>query len=477
MKEEVFSKLPQLDLGQLGQCGVQLNVTIPPAKMGNKTAVRSMILRHLTSEAVEDAEDVEEVFQALLVLVDRLLGPVIAPVIAAEVAKTETTDTNTEAVEDENKSTEGKIKMESKVDEGKGETSYAAATGNQIDEKTITTHSTGTTRLELSRFKEFKVKPGTFGGDNKLNYKSLVYQIQEAKSLKHTDREIVSGIISGMKADSALQNYFQGKFNWTLDSCLTHLQNICDVRESTVLLDLLRDAAQGDTDPKETEMNFLLRVLGYRDDIVEVSKDEEEPISEAAVQKKMFRTLSVGFKKDTIRLMLGPLLKTGKVEDHVLMKEVKQAMALQKESEDKSSGGNSCNNLNASKMAQRSEMDEKVLKLLDKLDSRMGKMEVQVNTINEKQQQYNNNNHNNNNHNDNNNSTATTTTTTGEGARRGGGGGNGGGGGGNRYRFIKCTSCEERRVYCTHCSLCGKGGHKRRDCTAAAADGNGNLNE
>ena len=32
-------------------------------------------------------------------------------------------------------------------------------------------------------------------------------------------------------------------------------------------------------------------------------------------------------------------------------------------------------------------------------------------------------------------------------------------------RYIKCKSCEERTVYCTHCNKCGKGGHKRRDCT------------
>ena len=156
MKDEVFSKLPQLDLQQLGQCGVQLNVVIPPSKLGNKSAVRSVILRHLTSEAVEEGEDVEEVFQALLALVDRLLGPVIAPVIAAEeeVAKTETTETNTEAVEDGRKSAEtGNIKIESEVDGRKSGTSSAAATGRQIDERTITTtqNSTGTTRLELSR--------------------------------------------------------------------------------------------------------------------------------------------------------------------------------------------------------------------------------------------------------------------------------------------------------------------------------------
>ena len=37
-------------------------------------------------------------------------------------------------------------------------------------------------------------------------------------------------------------------------------------------------------------------------------------------------------------------------------------------------------------------------------------------------------------------------------------------------KFIKCKSCEERKVYCTHCNKCGKGGHKRRDCTAEEAE-------
>ena len=31
-------------------------------------------------------------------------------------------------------------------------------------------------------------------------------------------------------------------------------------------------------------------------------------------------------------------------------------------------------------------------------------------------------------------------------------------------RFIKCKPCEDARVYCTHCALCGESGHKRRDC-------------
>ena len=49
------------------------------------------------------------------------------------------------------------------------------------------------------------------------------------------------------------------------------------------------------------------------------------------------------------------------------------------------------------------------------------------------------------------------------------GAGNASGGGGDsrrsRRKYCKCQSCEERGVYCTHCSKCGESGHKRKDCT------------
>ena len=33
-----------------------------------------------------------------------------------------------------------------------------------------------------------------------------------------------------------------------------------------------------------------------------------------------------------------------------------------------------------------------------------------------------------------------------------------------KFKFIKCANCEEKRAFCTHCSNCGEGGHKRHDC-------------
>ena len=43
--------------------------------------------------------------------------------------------------------------------------------------------------------------------------------------------------------------------------------------------------------------------------------------------------------------------------------------------------------------------------------------------------------------------------------------GDGGNGQGNgRRKFTKCATCEQNHTYCTHCSKCGSGDHKYRDC-------------
>ena len=78
-------------------------------------------------------------------------------------------------------------------------------------------------------------------------------------------------------------------------------------------------------------------------------------------------------------------------------------------------------------------MNDVVLKAISKLTDRFEKLETQVNSI----------------------SSHTSSSTAGEVEK-------------SRYankRFIKCATCEEKRIFCTHCSSCGKGGHKRRDCT------------
>ena len=68
-------------------------------------------------------------------------------------------------------------------------------------------------------------------------------------------------------------------------------------------------------------------------------KEEEEPLAESLIRKKFHHALSVGFKKDTIRLMLAPVLKSGKLDDDQLMKEVNDAVTAEAENRKKTKGG------------------------------------------------------------------------------------------------------------------------------------------
>ena len=38
-------------------------------------------------------------------------------------------------------------------------------------------------------------------------------------------------------------------------------------------------------------------------------------------------------------------------------------------------------------------------------------------------------------------------------------------GDGGRRRFVKCQKCEQSGAFCNHCSTCGSGTHKKRECS------------
>ena len=59
-------------------------------------------------------------------------------------------------------------------------------------------------------------------------------------------------------------------------------------------------------------------MMGFRDSILTLTAEEEHPLGEALVRKRFFHAMSVGFKLDTIRLELGPFLKSGDLQDDEL---------------------------------------------------------------------------------------------------------------------------------------------------------------
>ena len=144
LQDEVLQKLPLLNLEQLEECCTQLAIPVPPAKKGKRTAIRSLVLTYLTSEDMEQDGDAVEVLTQMKESLDKMVGGKVAAIAVAEAAE---------------------VKDEKTVLGGE----QAGASG-------VTT-----TKIELARFKEWKVNAGTFGGENHVDYCSLCYQIEEAK--------------------------------------------------------------------------------------------------------------------------------------------------------------------------------------------------------------------------------------------------------------------------------------------------------
>ena len=171
LQDEVLQKLPLLTVVQLEECCTQLAIVIPAAKKGKRTAIRSLVLTHLSTEEFEQDEDVLEVLKTMNDSLTTMVEENMAKKAAEQVVAAEN---------------EAKVKSESSDTVLTSSNSSASSGGT-------------TTKIELSRFKDWKVNPGTFGGESHVDYCSLCYQIEEAKELRFSEREIVSGMIKAMK--------------------------------------------------------------------------------------------------------------------------------------------------------------------------------------------------------------------------------------------------------------------------------------
>ena len=83
--------------------------------------------------------------------------------------------------------------------------------------------------------------------------------------MNYTSKEIISGVIKAMKVGSSLRKYFEGRADVTEDTVMKTLRSFYSVKDSTLLLDEMVNSSQ---EPTENEMNFLLRMMGMRDNIV-----------------------------------------------------------------------------------------------------------------------------------------------------------------------------------------------------------------
>jgi hypothetical protein len=430
LQDEVLKKLQLLDVAQLGEVCVQLSITVPVAKKGKKTATRSFILNHLTSDAVEEDE---EIFKSLNERLVQMVGD------NKDNAPTEVSTVEVVKAED---GEQLKSNMSSNTS-----SSSAAGADSRADDHLIPVATGGgnvVTKVELARFRDWKVSAGTFGGTNHVDYCSLSYQVAEANDLKYSEREIVSGMIKAMK--DPLKKHCEAKRSWTLKDLMKRIRSYAKVKNSDDMMDDLKLMKQ---EPTEVEIDFLTRLTTARDNIVAVSANEDHPKSLVQVQKKFLRTLAVGFRQDTIRLMLAPVCKQVGLDDDTLMDEVNNAVEADKENKSKTRGGKSAasNSLNVESydpvvvapVVAGGAGNEAILAELKRLTGAVKELDVLKDNVRVLEGRLNS-------------------------MIPGGGASHLQQQQSTTPKFVKCPACEVSGAYCRHCSFCGKDGHRRRAC-------------
>ena len=418
--DEVVRLLRRCNDTQLTQVCGNLGIAIPEEKAGKKTSIFNLILRFLTSEAMEQKEDAG--LADMLKLGDDL-----------------------EAMG---------------VKESKVEPSNADGGSKQMEVKT---------QVSLAKLREFKITGGNVGGgENCLDYMSLSYQIQEGKAHGYSTKEIKGGVIRAIKGGS-LRRYLEGRPDISEENFIKILRTHYNVKDSTTLFNEMSNAVQETT---ETELNYTLRMMDLRNNVLTLSREESCAFEENMLKRKFFHSLSVGFRKDTIRIELQNVLKNHDQTDEDLLREISLVVAKESEHAKKLKKSASVNHvgtgsLDSGDSAKLTE-SSKILEEISKLTVRVNELSSVKGEVKELRKQISNG-----------------IAVNGENVFPGSGqrGGNslpdvqtvdGGGRDGrrdNNYRnsrrtpFIKCESCQRTKAFCTHCSRCGAADHKRKDCS------------
>ena len=453
-KQEVLVLLPKLSEQDLTEVCTGLSLVMKDGKKEKKQAMRNAIRRYMCSEEMEELTDEGlSIFQKLKDNIEDMLQDQME-----EEAKSKLEDLKQAIDNTLSSGSKGGIGMggfEKGHDgfgitcsdpncqiEGCGDKKPIGGGGPQLTRTLggppLSTHAPQPNRYSsIHKLREFKIVGGTIGGDKGLDFSSLCYQMREGLE-NYSEKEVMSGVIKAIQVGSSLKRYLEGQGRLSFVDFKGILKWHYNVKDSATLLDEMVCSVQ---EPKQKLLNYVLKMMALRDEILEVTKDEDCPLSEVWVKRRFTDSLLSGLRKPTIRLEMQALMKEEKT-DPVILKEVNLLMAKEEENAKKlgkSGVKGDVNSLGVDEVpAGWKEERKKDKEQQQKMENTLAVLTAQVQelTTHLKQIQDKSNGRQANN-----------------GANRGG------------QRFVKCDDCERDGKFCTHCRKCKEEGHKAYQCT------------
>ena len=397
----------------------EYRLEVPAEKVGKTNDLRKLVLRYLSSEALEGSDDKgASVFAKLF----------------------------------------RELKEELGEDGVKSEAGISQTFGHDTDRENP--------RLVVQKLKlksDFKIK-GAIGDPKQsgtLDYSSLVFQMKQGREQGFSSKEICAGVIQAIKPGHSLRGFLESKGDVTEDALLQILRSHLSEKDSTSFFHDLSNCVQKSG---ESAHAFVVNALLLREKVAKISNEEGFPFPANVLRNRFFHTVYTGLKSNNIRMELQPILKQATISDENLLEEVNKAAANEQERQGKVRSKIEVNSLtgdeNLSSSAQshtsrgsRDKNDDvvenksekpsstdKLLVEISKLTAKVNELSSVKSEISELRKQIH----------------GTGMSDFANRARRASGG--------RRVNF-RCANCESaNNSYCNHCFKCLSDSHRQKDC-------------
>ena len=315
VKKDVLSKLGLISDDQLEEILTDLDLKVTAEKRKKGDAVFNAISRHLSSEDMEDLDDEGlSIFLKVLTKLDEML----------EENKNDLKSVENETAEKEEKEPKSTEDGEEEKAKKKPEPVKLGASAAAV------------TRIEYHRMKDFRIEGGTVNGT--LSYRNVFFQMEKGLELGYSKTEVLNAVVKAMKP-GVLRSYCESPENEV------NYEELCDLlkvksgaENATVMLTRLHNSFQGDEfaedQGSELEVDFVLRMGTLRKTVMKLAKDEGVSLDEEMVSKSFRHALTVGIRRDVIRLQVISILNSNEtISDRELLKKVNKIVSMDNENQ------------------------------------------------------------------------------------------------------------------------------------------------
>ena len=167
--------------------------------------------------------------------------------------------------------------------------------------------------------REFKIKGsiGLPGQKDKLDFVTLVYQIECGLKKGYEDSDIVEAVVNAVSSDLPLKGVLVSKLDISLGSLRKILRSHYREQDANTMYTQLCRASQ---DPAESEQQFVTSLMLLRQKILFSAKEENSEFTgnEELVQKQFIRAIGTGLRNDNIKNEIKPSLSNTMADEELL---------------------------------------------------------------------------------------------------------------------------------------------------------------